>query len=199
MDNERIILGSGYVHVTEFSGQLPAVEDICKEETLFSYIQGGASIEYKPTTYTARDDMGKVSKVITTEEEATLKSGLMTFCGNTLAALVDTARVEEIAPEGTTPGKRIVKVGGIGNQNRKRYVICFHHVDDVDGDIYVMIVGRNEAGFTLAFAKDKETVVDAEFKAQPHDAEGTLIYYEEEIPVEEDETEEPVDPGETTP
>ena len=30
--------------------------------------------------------------------------------------------------------------------------------------------------------KDKETVIDAEFKAVPHDSEGTLIVYEEEIP-----------------
>lgn len=43
------------------------------------------------------------------------------------------------------------------------------------------IVGKNEAGFTLAYAKDAETVVDAEFKAQPHDKDGTLIQYDEEI------------------
>ena len=52
-----------------------------------------------------------------------------------------------------------------------------------------MIVGQNEAGFTLAFAKDKETVVDAEFKASPMDSEGTLIHYEEEIVEDEEETE----------
>lgn len=60
-------------------------------------------------------------------------------------------------------------------------MIRFHHEDKVDGDIRVTIVGRNEAGFSLAFAKDKETVVDAEFKAAPHDTDGTLILYEEEI------------------
>ena len=45
----------------------------------------------------------------------------------------------------------------------------------------VTIVGKNEAGFSLAFAKDKETVIDAVFKAMPHDTDGTLIIYEEEI------------------
>ena len=44
-----------------------------------------------------------------------------------------------------------------------------------------MIVGRNQSGFSLAFAKDKETVIDAEFKAIPHDNNGTLIEYIEEI------------------
>ena len=43
------------------------------------------------------------------------------------------------------------------------------------------IVGKNTAGFTLAFAKDKETVIDAEFAAIPSDAEGTLIIYKEEM------------------
>ena len=43
------------------------------------------------------------------------------------------------------------------------------------------IVGSNEAGFTLAFAKDKEVQIDAEFKAFPHDEDGTLIRYDEEI------------------
>ena len=33
----------------------------------------------------------------------------------------------------------------------------------------------------LAFAKDKETVIDAEFKCLPQDDEGTLIEYTEEI------------------
>jgi hypothetical protein len=34
----------------------------------------------------------------------------------------------------------------------------------------------------LAFAKDKETVVDAEFTAAPNDADGTLVIYKEDIP-----------------
>ena len=32
----------------------------------------------------------------------------------------------------------------------------------------------------LAFAKDKESVIDAEFKALPSDSDGTLITYIEE-------------------
>ncbi len=185
MDNERIILGSGYVHLKVFEGTVPSVDEICKDETLFSYIQGGATLEYKPNAYEAKDDMGKVSKAIITEEEVTLKSGLMTFCGNTLEKLCDTARVSYTEKDDMKSKRRIVKVGGIGNQKRTKYVICFHHEDPVDGDIWAMIVGSNQAGFSLVFAKDKETVVDAEFKAQPMDGEGTLIHYEEEVLEEE--------------
>lgn len=181
MENERIILGSGYVHVGEWdkAKALPAPQEFCTEDNLYSYISGGATLEYKPTYYEAKDDMGKVSKTRLTEEEATMKSGLMTFCGKTMATLCETARVEEKTVN--SKKYRVVKVGGVGNANGKRYIICFHHIDPVDGDIYVMIVGNNQAGFSLSFAKDKETVVDAEFKALPSDSEGTLIHYEEEI------------------
>lgn len=181
MENERIILGSGYVHLKTFDGALPTVDEICTEETLFSYISGGATLEYKPESYEAKDDMGKVSKTIIVSEEVLLKSGLMTFCGNTLEKLCDTARVTYTEKTESKTKRRIVKVGGVSNQRRTKYVICFHHEDKVDGDIWIMIVGNNQAGFTLAFAKDKETVVDAEFKALPMDKEGTLIHYEEEV------------------
>lgn len=77
--------------------------------------------------------------------------------------------------------KAYCKIGGIANATGKKYVIHFVHKDDVDGDVRVTIVGNNQAGFTIAFAKDSETVIDAEFKAQPMDKEGTLILYEEDM------------------
>lgn len=182
METERIILGSGDVHMKLFDGELPEVDEICKEDTKISAVQGGATIEYKPTYYTAKDDTRKIQKTVITDEEVTLKSGLMTFCGNTLEKICDTARVSYKEKTSTTKKRRIVKVGGGNNQGHRKYVICFHHQDSVDGDIWVMIVGNNQSGFSLAFANDKETVVDAEFTALPMDAEGTLIHYEEEVP-----------------
>ena len=92
-ETERIILGSGNVHMKLFDGNLPSVDEICTDENQISYIQGGATIEYKPTYYTAKDDTRKIQKTVITDEEATLKSGLMTFCGNTLEKICDTARV----------------------------------------------------------------------------------------------------------
>lgn len=180
MNKESIVLGSGDLYCTEFEGtdkELTTNEELETEENRLGHIKGGAEIEYAPSFYEAKDDMGKVSKVIITEEEATLKSGIMTWCGTTLEKLCQTARVTEDA----TKKKRIVKIGGIANATGKKYVIHFVHKDDVDGDVRVTIVGNNQAGFTIAFAKDSETVIDAEFKAQPMDKEGTLILYEEDM------------------
>lgn len=174
-DAEKIVLGSGKLFVIEFAGSIPVDGDIEKEENRLGYIQGGASLEYKPKFYEAKDDLGYVQKTIITEEEATLKSGVLTWNGKTLAKLSSTARVTE------ADGKRTVKIGGINNQDGKKYLIRFLHEDKADGDIRITIVGNNQAGFSFKFAKDKETVVDAEFKAAPMDKDGTLIMYEEEI------------------
>lgn len=178
MNKESIVLGSGDLYCMEFQGidkEIPKDGEIETEENRLGHIKGGAVIEYKPEYYEAKDDMGKVSKVIVTSEEAILKSGIMTWCGTTLEKLCQTARVLE------KEGKRIVKIGGIGNAKNKKYLLRFTHKDEEDGDIRVTIVGNNQAGFQIAFAKDTETVIDAEFKAQPMDKEGTLILYTEDM------------------
>lgn len=179
---KTITLGSGKLYIVEFAGQIPSNEEIEKEENLTGYIQGGAELEYKPEFYTAEDDLGKAKKTIITKEEVKMKSGIMTWNGETLKKLSSTGRVTE------ANGVRTVKIGGIDNNDNKSYVIHFVHEDAVDGDVRVTIVGKNTAGYTLSFAKDKETVIDAEFEAIPSDDEGTLIVYQEEIDQEEQNT-----------
>ena len=177
---ERIILGSGYIHLATFKkGQtIPEPQDFCTKENRYSYIKNGATLEYTNEVQEAKDDMGKVSKTVITSEEVTLKAGLMTLIGDTIEKLCDTARVS-VSQDGKY---RKTKIGGVGNRKGAKYVICFHHVDPEDGDIWVMIVGQNQAGFTLSFAPSDATVVDAEFKAMPNlDEEGTLVDYVEEI------------------
>lgn len=173
---DKIVLGSGKLYTTVFSGTIPADATLETEANLLGLIQGGATLEYKPKFYDVTDDLGLVQKTILTDEEVTMKSGVLTWCGKTLAKLCSTARVTEAS------GKRTVKIGGLSNQDGKQYVIRFLHEDATDGDIRVTIVGNNQAGFSFKFLKDKETVVDAEFKAAPMDTEGTKIIYEEEIP-----------------
>lgn len=172
---DKIVLGSGKLYIDEFTGTLPADAEIEVEGKLLGYIQGGATLNYTPTFYEAKDDLGIVSKKIITEEEAVLKSGVMTWNGTTLKKLTPTARVTEDKATKT----RTVKIGGLGNNDGKKYVLHFVHEDKMDGDVRITIVGSNEAGLELTFAKDKETVINAEFKAQPHDNDGTLILFKE--------------------
>ena len=174
-DAEIITLGSGDLMIKEYDGTIPAHTEFDPETDLLGRILGGATLEYKGEWYDAKDDSGKAVKTIITDEEAILKSGIMTWNGKTLEKLVSTARVTESA------GLRTVKIGGVGNHNGKSYALCFHHSDKVDGDVWIVVRGVNKAGFSLAFAKDKETVIDAEFMCLPQDNEGTLIQYVEEI------------------
>lgn len=173
---ERIILGSGKLFAVEFTGEIPDDAVIETEANRLGHVKGGATLEYTPTYYHAKDDLGQVQKSRLTEEEAKLKSGIMTLNGNSFKKLCSTARVDE-----TKAGKRVVKIGGTSNDDGKKYAIRFLHEDAVDGNIRTTIVGRNESGFSIAFAKDAETVVDAEFTAFPNDSEGTLILYDEDV------------------
>lgn len=175
-DKDVITLGSGRIYVQTFAEELPTVETLCVDENLLGHIKGGAALEYTQETYEEKDDLGIVSKIITTTEEALLKCGLITWNGATLQKLVDRCQVTEAA------GKRTTKIGGAGNAQGGYYAICFFHEDKTDGNVWVMIKGLNTAGFTITFSSEEGTVVEPEFKALPHDDAGTLIQLIEEIP-----------------
>lgn len=174
-DKNVITLGSGKLYLQAFAAEMPTIEDICVEGNLLGHIKGGAALEYTEETYEEKDDLGLVSKIITTNEEALLKCGLLTWNGETLQKLIDRCKST------TEGGKRVTKIGGAGNSQGGYYAICFHHEDKTDGDLWVLIKGRNTAGVTLTFASDAGTVVEPEFKAMPHDKDGTLIELTEEV------------------
>lgn len=174
--NKKIVLGSGKLFCAEFTDTIPADAELEAEDNILGLISGGATISYEPEFYTAQDDLGLVVKKMITSETVTLKSGIMTWNGKTLSRLCSTARVTDDEDKKT----RTVKIGGVGNYDGKKYVLRFLH-EDAEGDIRITIVGSNEAGFEIAFAKDEETVIDAEFSAFPMDDDGTLIVYTEDI------------------
>ena len=69
---EKIVLGSGHTYIMTYTGDLPDIADIEKEENRLGRTSGGASLEYTPESYTATDDFGVVTKTIITKEEALL-------------------------------------------------------------------------------------------------------------------------------
>lgn len=188
---EKVTLGSGELYMAEFTGKFDKdFADILKKlmtpKNHAGWIKGGASIEYKPTMTVEKDDLGHVVKEILTDEEATFKSGIFTWNGETLAKLTATARVTTETKDGKT--YRRLKIGGTANDDGKQYAILFVHEDPVEGNCYLLVVGRNSAGFTIKFEPDSATVIDAEFKCKPHDERGTLIEFVEEIDDEYQQT-----------
>lgn len=172
---ENITLGSGKIYVAEYTDTMPTVDTICVDDNLLGYVKGGAELSYTEETYEEKDDLGYVSKIVTTSEEAILKCGIVTWNGETLQKLIDRCGVEE------AEGKRVTKIGGAGNAQGKDYAVCFLHEDKADGNLWILIKGRNTAGITLTLAADAGTVIEPEFKALPHDDNGTLIELIEEI------------------
>lgn len=175
-DKKTITIGSALPYIMPYTDTVPTVDEICKDEYLLGYIKSGAAVEYSEEAYEEKDDLGRVSKIITVDEELLVKMGLITWNGTTLQQLIDRCTVTESA------GKRITKIGGAGNAQGKYYVVCLHHPDPVDGDLWVLIVGRNTAGATLTLAKDEGTLLEPEFKAMPQDEDGTLCQLIEAIP-----------------
>ena len=127
-DKSTITLGSGKIYLQAFADAMPTVEDLCKEDNLLGYIKGGAALEYTEETYEEKDDLGFVSKIITTSEEAILKCGLVTWNGATLQKLIDRCQTTD------SDGKRVTKIGGAGNAQGGYYAICFLHEDKKDGN-----------------------------------------------------------------
>ena len=173
-EKDTITIGSAKAYMMVVTDTMPTKDDLFKEENRVGYIKGGAAIEYTEETHEEKDDLGLVSKVITVSEEALMKMGLITWNGTTLQKVIDRCQVTEGS------GVRTVKIGGAGNAQGKYYAIGLHHEDKADGDLWVIIKGRNTAGVTLTLAADEGTLLEPEFKAMPHDDAGTLVELIEE-------------------
>lgn len=181
-------LGSGKLHLVEVTdafaqalattaSALAYVKANAVDSNILGYISGGASLSYAMTTNTVEDDLGLVSKTVITTENVDFTSGLMTWNGITLEKLCETCRISD----DPISGHRMIKIGGIDNANGKRYVVIFVHEDKADGNMYVILTGKNTSGFKLDFKKDAASVVDATFTAEAMDSEGTKVVIIEEI------------------
>lgn len=171
-DKKTAVLGSGHNYILEYTGTLPAVAEIvgqCTAENRYGTTYNGATLTYTAETHEESDDLGYVTATIYTKEDVKLKLGVFSWSPDMLDKLVATCR---IAKEGDYT---VAKLGGLGNDNRKNYLVVFEHVDKRAGNLYVIIVGKNTNGLSLAFAKDNVTKLEPEFTASPQDDDGTLV------------------------
>lgn len=179
---EEYTLGSGDLFIKEYTaGTTVTADDVITNGERLGEIKGGASLEYTTETKEDSSDLGRTKIVIISKEDVVLKSGVMTWNGKTLEKLCQTARVTQSVDN----KKRTIKIGGLANAANKSYAVAFQYKGDGKKGLTVLIVGKNTAGFTVSFSSDNATVIDAEFKAQALDNEGTLVVIEETIPTSE--------------
>jgi hypothetical protein len=178
--SDKIVLGSGKLYIDSVSATsgvytIPADSTIEADAKLLGYIKGGATLEYTPTFYTVKDDLGYVSRRYLTEEAVVFKSGILTWNADVLDKLCSTATVT------SSTGKKTVKIGGVDNFDNQMYVLRFVHKVDDTHNIRVTVVGNNTAGFEIQFQPDSETVLNAEFECVPGvGSSGVLIVYTED-------------------
>ena len=182
---EEYTLGSGDIFIKEYTaGSSVTAEDVISTGERLGEIKGGASLEYTTETKEDSSDLGRTKIVIISKEDVVLKSGVMTWNGKTLEKLCQTARVTK----NDSTKKRTIKIGGLANAANKSYAVAFQYKGDGKKGLTVLIVGKNTAGFTVSFSSDNATVIDAEFKAQALDNDGTLVVIEETVPDTESST-----------
>lgn len=180
-NSEEIILGSGELYLAEFDGEtIPEDAVIETEANRAGNIKGGAKLEYSISSQTVKSDNGRVTKTIITEETVKLITGLITWVKMWIQALIATARVDE-----SKAGHRIFKIGGLGNQNKKRYLYRFVHTRDDGRKLRLTVTGKNVGTISIAFDPENPTTVDAEIAADALDSEGTLVILDDEIDVAE--------------
>lgn len=176
MANKDVILGSGKIYLMPYESTIPTDALIEIEANELGEVQGGATVSYKPTVKQVRNDLGTFSKSFVTSEEASLKSGVMTWNLSTLKALASGGKVTVV---GT---KETFKIGG-ANTAFEKYIARFVH-EFADGRILrCTVVGYNHDGFELAFDPENETVIDFEIKAESMDSTGCLVSIEIETPI----------------
>lgn len=170
-----IPVGSGHLYAAAFTGSIPADSVIETEDNRLGYIEKGATVQYKPTSKTLKDDLGIIQRVVITDEVVTLKASMIAWSSANLDVLCASGRITE------TAGHRTIKIGGLNFAINKLWLFRFVHHDAQYGDVRITIVGTNTGGFTLTYKQDDAGNLDLEVTAQPSDNEGTLILYDEEV------------------
>lgn len=174
----QIVLGSGALYVMPYVAETGIPTDALIEVAAnqMGLIKGGASVEYKPTEYEIFDDSYAVHQRFITSEEVSFKSGILTWNVETLKNLIAKGEYTD----DTTGKTRTLKLGGKSARKMDEYIVRFVHTySDGINALRITLVGTASNGFSLAFSPDKETVIDAEFKAKAHDADGVQLIIED--------------------
>jgi hypothetical protein len=161
-----ITLGSGRIYIVEYTGEtIPADNVIETAANQFGYTSGGATLSYETEFTDISDDCGDV-------KENFLKSDSATFsCGAFMGKAEDILKICPTASSATASGVTTVKIGGVGNDNNKKWLVRFKHITK---DLRLTIIGKNTDGFELAFSADDAVKLEPTFTCSAMDSNGVL-------------------------
>lgn len=175
---DNFLLGSGDLFIGQVADPATATEEeIAEALENVGAISGGAILTYKPSFQEVKSANRGTLFTMLTEEEITFKSGLLTW---------DLANLEKLSAahysEDTTKGERRIGLGGL-KQVPVNYLRFVHKKVDGKKLTVNLFRAQNQSGFELTFDGEKETVLDAEFKALacPGKEQGNAVEIIEEI------------------
>lgn len=156
MDKNEIMLGSGEIYMMEFTGdKIPEHATLEADENNVGYCNSGFKIDYKPKKYDVKNQYGRVVKSFITDEQISVKTGIITWDLDKLA-LLSTAEITEDAE------KKIKKLTFGGGGSLKTVLLRFVH-DENGKKLRFTMIGQGGNGFGLDFG-DKETTINAELQ-----------------------------------
>lgn len=176
-ETKRVVLGSGENYLKQVDGVIDTsdvdalITTYFVKENLWGDTKNGAQLTYTPTTYTVTDDLGRVTETVLTKEDVKLAMGLVRVNDAILLPLMETAR----KATSSVTGRMALKIGGIANASGKSYFVGFKHIDAKRGNIYIMIIGKNDGELQLSFNPESETILNPSFVAGAMDTEGTKV------------------------
>lgn len=176
---QKIALGSGDLYFAAYSGTIPEDATIETDANRLGFITGGATITYKPTSQTFKDDYGKVTRTVITSDEASLTSTLRAYSLDDMPVFAETARVTTKTVDSKT--HKIIKIGGTKNATGQLYVFRFVQHDAELGDLRVTVVGKSQAELAMVYQMDNPTDIALNITAQSQDDDGTLVMIDEAV------------------
>lgn len=173
MASKDMLLGSGDLYIINYTGgEIPADATIEVAGNMIGGIKGGATVSYTPTIYSVSDDMRRMKKSLITAEEATFKTGYLSFDLGEIAKIALGSNLQQTY-DGT---KSTLSVGG--GQTISEYLLRFVHTMGNGKKVRITMIGTPVSGFELAFSPENESVINAEFSAVPMNAQGQLFTIE---------------------
>lgn len=182
-ETEKVVLGAVDIYLCPYDPEKEFDLDAmtANEDNYFGNTQGGATLEYTPETYTVEDDRGRVRRNFMTKASATLKTGLLTYNLGSLAAVMSVGELTTTDPTAQAEGKYKLELPG-GKATLKRKAVVAVYTDDETGiTTKIGMVATNTGALSMAYAKDKETVPEITFTAEPVSGSDVLVTIEETI------------------
>lgn len=160
-------LGVGDIYITTVTdATIPSDSAFETTSNKIGSTSGGATLTYTAENYAVQDDAYQTLDVVKTGEAVSLKGNILTWDLDVLGKLAADATVTSTS-ETTT-----LKLGSKSN-TMKKIATRFVHTMPNGKKLKATLVGNSTAGFELAFAKDKETIIPFEINALSQ-SDGTL-------------------------